>query len=453
MRTFNFNRKSMKKIKIVIACLACLPVGMADLWAQNIESVELCDGSVLEGYISEQYPGKSITFSACRATIVIPEKAVASIINHQVEYASLSADWKHWIDEYFKEKKEVVLSDIRLANELDDGKVKVDSAVGKKQRTVPEYLRVSPYKVRILEKGAMIKYLDLNPQTFHLKWTDVKYIRRPHRSKLVLSGLNSVIRLKGRDGEYVGEIVEQVLGKQIRLLKEDGMIEVINSDQMVSIRGEKLNPDQDIFEQAVLLDQVYTRTNGCMAGLIVGQNFINTKERPAFLTVLNKNGESHIVPYSDVEKYGRCLNPDYKLLTDIVLNDTTVMINRQEVRHTSFEQNKESFLYAKDLDCVVTLKRDSLEDRQFVILEVKDKVGADKYALICAVEKHEKEKKKESVRIIGFTYEDFAIYSTRAVEQTVSVNGTCKMKFSVTDPGWYVLYLPKQKKGILCHIE
>lgn len=442
----------MKKIKRIVACLACLSMGMASLQAQNIESVELCDGTILEGYISEQYPGKSITFSACRATIVVPSEMVASIRDYSVKYASLTADWKCWVDEFAKEKKEVIMSDIRLIDELSNGKFSTDSVAQNKQKDLPEYLHISPCRVKILEKGAMIKYLDLNPQTFQLEWKNVKYIRHLHRSDLVLSGLNNVIRLKDSNNEYRGEIVEQVLGKQIRLLKKDGMVEVINSNQMASIYKEKLNPKQNILEQAILLDQVYTRTGGCFTGLIVEQNFINSKEKPASLTILDKNGESRIIFYSDVEKYGRCLNPDYRMLTDIVLDDTTVMVNRQEVQYTLFEQNEEGFLYAKDLNEMVTWKKDSLEDRRFIILEVKEKVDTNDFALIRVVEKKEKEKKKEVIKM-GFTYENFAIYSARPTEQTVSVNGTHKMKFSVDNPGWYVLYLPKLKKGILCHIE
>jgi len=443
----------MKKIKIAVVCLACMIVGTISSWAQNIESVELYDGSVLEGYISEQCPGKNMLFAACRATIIIPSKAVASIMEHHVDYASLPAAWKCWADEFAKGKKEVVLSDIRLVDELNGMKAKTDSAVGSRHKVLPEYLRVSPYKVKVLEKGAMIKYLDLNPQTFRLKWSDVKYIRHSRRSDLVLSGLDNVIRLKENGHEYRGEIVEQLLGKQIRLLKKDGMVEVIDSNQMAATRKEKLNPEQDMFEQSPLLDQVYTRTGDMVTGIIVEQNFISTKDRPAFLTVLNRNGESRIVAYSDVEKYGRCVNPDYKLLTDIVLDDTTVMINRQKALHTSFEQDREGFLYAKDLDKVMTFVMDSLEAKRLMVIELKDGVAANDYALMPVVEKREKQKKKNEWVKNGFTYESFAMYSTRSVEQTVSVNGTRKMKFSVGIPGWYVLYLPKQKKGILCHIK
>lgn len=450
MKTFNM-KLFMRKIKIVVTCLVCWGVCVAGLQAQNIESVELCDGSLLEGYISEQSPGKSMLFSACRATIVIPSKAVASIVEHNVAYASLSSDWKRWADEFAKGKKDLVLSDIRLVSELKVTNEEADT-LQDKQKALPEYLSTPPYKVRVLEKGTVIKYLDLTPQVFRLKWSDVKCIYHSRRPGLAMSGLNSVICLKGSGDEYRGEIVEQLVGKQIRLLKSDGVIEVIDANQMTSIRKEKLNPEQDLFEQTPLLDQVYTRTGNMITGIIVEQNLVSTKEKPAFFTVQNRDGGTRVVAYSDVEKYGRCVNSDYKLLTDIVLDDTTVMVNRQKALYTSFEQDEEGFLYAKDLDKVMRFAMDSLEAKRFMIMELKDRVDANDYALMRVVEKRGKLKKNEQVKN-GFTYESFAMYSTRSVEQTVSVNGTRKVKYSVGTPGWYVLYLPKQRKGILCHIK
>lgn len=437
----------MRKIRIAIACLYCLIFDAMTLQAQNIESVELCDGSILEGYISEQYPGKSLTFSACRATIIIPNRLVSSIIDHKMEYVSLSADWKSWADEFAKGKNEIILSDIHWIDELNNKKEGADSTANIKG--MAGCLNESPCKVRVLEKGVIIKYLDLTPRTYQLNWSDVKYVRRPQRSNLLLSGLNDVITLKESNDVYTGEIVEQILGKQIRLLKQDNMVEVINSDQIASIRREKVNPKQDIFEQASLLDQVYTQTGDCITGIILEQNYVNTKEKKAFLTILTKDGNTRNVAYSNVKKYGRYINSNSKFLFDVILNDTTVMLNRQEVRYTCFEQDEKDFLYAKNLNNVVMLKKDLLEEKQFVLLEMKD-TNANDYALIRAVER--KEKKKDSLKI-GFTYENFAIYSTRPIEQTVSVNGTRRMKFIINDQGWYVLYLPKQKEGILFCVE
>ncbi|WP_455622179.1 hypothetical protein [Parabacteroides sp.] len=457
----------MDRIKIALFCVLCFFMAITGIQAQTIESVELQDGSVLEGYISGQYPGKSITFSASQATIVIPSKSVSSIREHRIDLASLPLEWKQWMDTHAKREKDLLLSDIFLVDESVKLASDTDTVTVDRRPIVPDYLRVSPRKVKVLEKGEMIKYVDVMPQTYSLKWSDVKYVRRTRRSDLALSGLNEVIRLKENGNEYTGEILEQILGKQIRLLKKDGVIEVINPAQIASIRKVKLNLDQEVFKQTPLLDHVYTHSGNVISGIIMEQNFVSAGEKAGYLTVLSRNGESRVVSYPDVEKYGRSLNPDYKLQTDILLDDTTLMVNRRKARFTDFEQDSESFLFAKETEGKVSLRKDSLEEKQFIVLEVKDSPEADDYVLIRAVEKKEmlaqeklrikgqaKEARVKEARVKqGFTYENLAIYSTRAVEQTVSVNGTRKMRFSAANPGLYVLYLPKMKKGILCLVE
>ena len=442
----------MKNVRLIMMVLLGLIIHTTSIYAQKIETVELCDGSLLEGYISEQVPGKSLTFTASCATIMIPSQSVASIVDYPMEYASLSADWKQWTDENLNGTDRLVLSDILLNEEKSTPALASDSAVvADKRRWIPAYLKSSPHKVRILEKGASVKYIDFTPQTFRLQWSDVRCIFHSRRSDLALSGLNSIIRLKDNHQEYKGEIVEQILSKQIRLLKDDGVVEVINANQIAVIRKEKLNPNQNIFEQSVLLDQVYTQENECLTGLIVEQNFVHTKEKPASFRVIDLKGKSYVIPFTKVIKYGRFLNSDYQLQTDVILDDTTVLINRKKVQFTEFEQDETAFLYAKDLSKIVTLDKNKLEGGNIFTLELKESTAAD-YSMIRAVVKLNKEKKKNK-QMIGFTYENFAIYSTRASEQTCSVNGTLRLKFVVDNPGWYVLYLPRWRKGIVCLVK
>lgn len=426
-------------------------ITLSTLFAQKIESIYLHDGSVLEGYISEQQPGKSITFNTCQATIIIPENIVLSISNHKIEYSSLPQAWKSWNKINNNGEKDMVLSDILLEGKSDSITTKADSSVINKALS-PSYLLKSPQKVKILEKGSRIKYLDLNPQTFYLKWSDVKCVRHHQKSKLELSGLKYIIRLKNSSLEYSGEILEQVLGKQIKLLKKDGVIEVIDINNIASIRKERFNLEQNLFEQTPLLDQVYIRSGRCITGIIINQNFVQTKEKASFLTIQGIKGEIEVIPYSEVYKYGSCINPDFNPLTDIILDTSCIMINRKKVEVTEFEQNEEGFSYAKDLKNIITLKKDSLEDKLFLVVEMKNSQKTEEYSLIGAVEKTEKVK-KSILKRIGFMNENLGIYSTLPTKQTVSINGTLKMKYTVNNLGWYILYQTKEKKGIIIKIE
>ena len=65
--------------------------------AEPYETVVLKNGSVLEGYISVQHPGKDIIFFAEKATVYIPVKQVKSVLEYDIEIETLSDPWKAWV--------------------------------------------------------------------------------------------------------------------------------------------------------------------------------------------------------------------------------------------------------------------------------------------------------------------------------------------------------------------
>lgn len=60
----------MKQKKLFCQLIWCLCIN-AGVLAQNIEQIHMKNGSVVEGYICEQIPGKSITIQSAAATIVV----------------------------------------------------------------------------------------------------------------------------------------------------------------------------------------------------------------------------------------------------------------------------------------------------------------------------------------------------------------------------------------------
>ena len=78
---------------------------------------------------------------------------------------------------------------------------------------------VVPRKVRILEKGEVIKYLDFTPNSYYLDWKDIQAIKRAPRATTDLTGLIDVVAL--RTGEkYEGQIIEQIPGRENPLAGE-----------------------------------------------------------------------------------------------------------------------------------------------------------------------------------------------------------------------------------------
>ena len=61
----------MKAIKYSILGLVLGTASLGTSVAQNVEQIYMKSGSVVEGYIAEQKPGKHITIQTTKATIVV----------------------------------------------------------------------------------------------------------------------------------------------------------------------------------------------------------------------------------------------------------------------------------------------------------------------------------------------------------------------------------------------
>lgn len=429
--------------KFIIICLAiCAFIGVR---AQCIETLLLVDGTSLEGYMSVQRVGKDITFSVSRGVINIPKSCVDRITEQAVDTSSLGDAWKKWIrnhQETVTRDGKFVLSNIHLK----EGKLKKDSVGSDLAFSMISLLSSSPHGVRIVEKGDIIKYIDMAPTIYTLDWKDVKVLRRMPRSSLMLSGINTIIRLQDSGRELEGEIVEQIPGKQMKIRSLDGVTEVVNIAEIASVRKIKINDHQSLFEQVPLLETVRTKT-GDFTGVITEQNY----GEKASLTVEMHHGVSQTLNAADVLEFRRVRNNRYNPLEDVIINNGMVLLNRRE---TSFMDMEQEFgmVYTKDFDKAIVLKN-ALSQKNLVV-EMDDSPSKKELVMIRAAEqKGEKRKEKDRIVSIGFTFENLAIYSIRPTIQEVTQNGTLRMTFPVNVKGWYVLYLPKEKKGILCNVE
>jgi hypothetical protein len=443
-------------------CLASSLWVAGGLRAQNVETIELKDGSVLEGYISEQVPGKSIVFMANQSTVVQPASAVYSISYEKKSIDSLPAEWKKWVEEHPQKNNFLELGNISLREaeapvevlslptELADSLAEYsDTTIVVEQPHVKSSVihYSTPHWVKILEKGATIKYLDLSSQVYRLAWGDVKVLHRKPRKELALNGIVDVVKLKDANQEFSGEIVGQVLGKQMRLLKDDGIVEVIDVNKIASIRKEPLDKTQKLTSQSPLLDVVYTKSGESVTGVIAVQEFTSSKDNPSYLIVKNKYDDTRRIIHADVERYGRIVNPDFVAYEDVILNDTTILLNRKPVKLTRFVQENKEFVYAADTAAVVHLRQ---SDLQSIVLELKQSSSSGDFMYVDAMERVNA---KKNTSHIGFTYENYAMYSARPVRESVSVNKTQLLEFKANHSQYFVLFLPKQKQGVLCKVE
>lgn len=288
----------MKATKALLFGFALI-AGLATASAQDNLTIVLKGGTELTGYISRQRPGENFTFTTTKATVMLPSNDVKSIVDSEVKITSLSPEWKDWAeksDAYdgMGNSRTLLLSDIIT----DKGSIS---------------------RVRILEKGAKVRYLELSPNTYSLNWDTIEVVRADKRPKLMLSGVNRRYKLSS-GMEYEGQYVEEVPGRTMSLLRDNGVVEVFNTEDVMKDHRFKINPNQSLLEQSDLIDIIQMKNGGTHRGVIFERNYSDSDGiTNDYLLIQLENGSTMSVNLEDIVEYRKEKNSRYKPLTDIVL--------------------------------------------------------------------------------------------------------------------------------------
>ncbi len=411
----------MKVTKVLLFGFALI-AGLATASAQDNLTVVLKDGTELTGYISRQRPGENFTFTTSKATVLLPSKDVKSIVDSDVKISSLPSEWKEWAeknDAYdgVGNTRTLLLSDIITNN----GSIN---------------------RVRVLEKGAKVRYLELSPNTYSLNWDTIEVVKADKRPKLMLSGVNR--RYKLASGmEYEGQYVEEVPGQTMSLLRDNGVVEVFNTEEVMKDNRFKINPNQTLLEQSDLIDIVQLKNGGTHRGVIFERNYSDSDEiTNDYLLIQLENGSTMSVNLADIVEYRKEKNPKYKPITDIILEESQAAINRNIV----------SLLPTKEMVGIVTVDMDSLKlnispnNPQIIFAEFKmDNAKAQQLKLI-KIRKYYDKKAKSNY--YGFTFEDMVKNTILPKSVETSINGTSKIEYAVPmgASGIYGVYDPLTNK-------
>lgn len=414
----------------IFICLAVLLQSTITVHATIVQKLFLKNGSELEGYISMQRPGENFTFTTKRAIVYMGELMIDSIYPQKVGIKELSPDWIEWAEkndafEGSGDKRELLLSTIK-----------------RKDKSIIT-------GVRILEKGAKIKYLEMGDNKYSLNWDTIALVKVEKRTKTALSGINRTYKtVDGR--EFSGQYVEEVPGKTLSLYREsDGLIEVFKTADVVKYTMHKVNPNQTLFEQSELLDIVELKNGSELTGIIVEQNFESKKSSENYLLLQMENGMTQSVKLKDIEEYRKEVNPKYKPLYDILLNEGELVINRQPTNVIQVREESGYILLTQDT-CKVSIKEQ--KDQTPVVIETRFASAGQKSSLnIVKVREFTGRKKKEIFR--GFSFEDIVKNNIQPVRVETSVNQTTRLEYHIPGKGLFVIYDPTKKTAIPFKIE
>lgn len=395
--------------------------------AQIVQTMSLKNGSTLHGYMKSQKSGSRIVFYAEVAEIVMDGQKVKNISGKKVAFNSLPDEWKHYAEEneLLDKKRELTLSSIDTGNLISN--------------------------ILILEQGKTMKYIELK-HDYALCLSDIACVEYQPRDEMLLTGINRIFTIKNGNvlRTITGQCIKEIPGSVTYLLKDDGVVESIDMDDLVKDNSIKNNPNQSIFEQSKLLDEIRTDGGKVYTGIITERNY----ELANYCFVITmKTGDvesTQTVWMENVNEICKLPNPEYREVSDIQLNPGQIMVNRNEAEQETLSEQSGMFVVTPTMKRI-TLKLEGKElniDVEANFNDMRDAV--DNYFVKAKPADKKDRKRKDS---FYFSYRDLIESALSPVETVTSMNNTTRISYRVNSKGLYVFFNSNTKKAVVIIVE
>lgn len=431
----------MKKI-IVYVVLSVLYISIAK--AVVVQKVYLKNGSVLNGYIQKQDKNDNITFRSESAIICVSGKN-ATTTDRVYKINDLDKKWIEWAEKNdafngVGDSRTLTLNEVIFnhSNGYDDNDsiAVIDDDMGVFENEF-KISHPSVMKVRVLEKGLNIKYLELTPNTYNFSWEDIESVKADKRDKTALSGIDRIYQLKnGQEvrGQYAGESYNT-----LSLYTKSGMVETFDIDNVTKYFYKPLNANQDIMEQSELVDVVRTKNSGTFRGIIVERNFV---EGSNYLIIQQQTGASQMLKFADILEYTKEENSEFKPKFDILLKEGEVVINRVATDSVGVVK-KGSTLILDSINHKVVVPKES-GTTKIVVEYYNPKHLSSDHLILVKVDKSIVKKKN----VYSFSADIFDMKKFSAQGSETSVNNTTRVEYIVEGQGVFALYDQNNKKAM-----
>lgn len=388
-----------------------------------VQKIYLKDGSVLSGYIQKQDDNGNLTIHSDVAEICL--KSSQATISNEKNYTEGELD-KNWVE--WAEKNEAFEG-------TGNQRTLYLADVTSKSKTVA--------KVKIIERGELVRYLEMSPDIYTIPWKDVLAIKGEKRCKTALSGINRIFQLKS-GMEFEGQYAEET-DSLLTLFLNNGIRQSFKINDVIKYTFRPINPNQDIFAQSELLNIVKTKNGNETKGIIIEQNYTSAKDSENYFLVQQPSGAIQSIKVSDILETRKEENPKFDPKFDVLLKEGEVLINRQEVVVTGITEKGENSVL-DSLSEKVVIKKDPQNNTR-VTVEYRNANGANIEAYQ-VVKVNKIENKKEKKTMYGVSYRDLVNSTIRPVSVETSVNHTTKAEYIVGGQGTFALYDAKNKKAI-----
>lgn len=405
-----------------LMALSVIAVSPATLMAQNIEQIHMKSGSVVEGYIAEQLPGKNITIQTTKATIVVNSDSLQERTIEKIPLESLSEEWVEWAEANNKYVE-------------DDGVKKLELSTLKFNNS--EYSNVF-----LLEKGSIIKFLDLTPNQYKFVWGDMYRTVKSKRPDNLYSGLKEVLVLND-NSKVAGQIIEQFPGKDLKIETEEGEVLSFKFSQVKQINTEKLTEKLDLWSQIQLLDKITVKGEDTE---LIG--FISSRKLGKEVVFEFEDGSKRTIHQNKITSYAKIPNEKYTEVYDKVLEEGEILLNGKDAYFLALETEGQYLIIGETVS-------EQFEVGETVCLEANLPDTNSTIALVKAhVENIEIQdgRKKSKKRELVITYQDL-VQSHVDINREVTPLGNVKVTFEVEEVGDYVLYIQGKDEYIVINVK
>lgn len=427
--------------KIVILALSVFAILQTN--AVVVQKVYLKNGSVLNGYIQKQDKNDNITFRSESAIICVSGKN-ATTTERVYKISDLDKKWIEWAEKNdafngVGDSRTLTLNEVIFnhSNSYDaDDSVAVIDDIGVFENEF-KISHPSVMKVRVLEKGLNIKYLELTPNTYNFSWDDIESVKADKREKTALSGIDRIYQLKnGQEvrGQYAGESYNT-----LSLYTNSGMVETFDIDNVTKYFYKPLNPNQDIIEQSELVDVVRTKSNGTFRGIIVERNFADGSN---YLIIQQQTGASQMLKFADITEYTKEENSEFKPKFDVLLKDGEVVINRVATDSVGVVK-KGSTLILDSINHKVVVPKEG-GSTKIIVEYYNPKHISNDHLILVKVDKSVVKKKT----VYSFSADIFDMKKFSAQGSETSVNNTTRVEYVIDGQGVFALYDQNNKKAM-----
>lgn len=417
---------------------------MTSASAVVVQKIYLKNGSVLYGYIEKQDTKGNLTISTEKAEICLTDSRYAtkqdsllgtyfykdvSINDKSIDEKNVDKSWKEWAEEndafvMSSGNRTLILSDLMFT--------------GKNVKNANN--------VRVLQKGTKIKYLELSPNSYDVNWKNIKKITGDKRKNTELSGINRIYQTRNGNS-YEGEFAEQTsntLGLYV-----NGLVQTFEQKDVVKYTFRAINENQGIFEQSPLIDIVRGKNGSELRGLIIEQNYMNSKNSENYILVQQENGGIQSMKMSELVEIRRIINDKYAPKYDVVLKTDEVLVNRKNV-HAVPVTELDGNLIVDSVEHKTVIEHTQMPAQISVEYNISNSSNIEVYQIVPLTQKPLKKNKEKKYT---FSYKDLASVSCRPESLERSKNATSKAVYSVKKSGLYALYDSRNNKAIVLEIK